>query len=77
MGQIPWETALSVFIGTLPMLGVVAWNLMDVKSLRVEMRSEFTAIRAELSLIRTELTKLTERVAILEERDRHNRLVTK
>ena len=90
--QIPWGAAVAVFMGTLPLLGVMIWNMMDVRTLRTEMRTElasirteirtelasirtemtagFASIRSELSMIRTDLTKLTERVAILEERDR-------
>lgn len=53
------STALGVLLGTVPLLGMLAWNMVEVKE-----------IRKELSLIRTELSKITERVAILEERDR-------
>lgn len=53
------STALGVFLGTVPLLGMLAWNMVEVKE-----------IRRELSLIRTELSKITERVAILEERNR-------
>jgi hypothetical protein len=59
LNQIPWGVAVAVFMGTLPLLGVMVWNMVEVKE-----------IRRELSLIRTEITKLTERLAILEERDR-------
>lgn len=45
-----WQTALGVFIGTLPMLGVVVWNLVEVKS-----------IRQELVQIRERLATLEER----------------
>jgi Skp family chaperone for outer membrane proteins len=74
-----WQLTLSVFLGTLPLLGIMAWNLMDVKALRAEMRSEFQQIRSELQQIRNELLQirnelalLRERVAILEERDRQH-----
>jgi hypothetical protein len=77
-------SALPVFLGTLPLLAVMVWNLMDVKSLRGErsqlrgemnqlraqMNAEFQAIRAELIAIRAEIAGLRELVAILEERDR-------
>lgn len=53
------STALGVLLGTVPLLGMLAWNMVEVKE-----------IRRELSLIRTELSKITERVAILEERNR-------
>ncbi len=56
--QIPWGTAL-VFVGTLPILGTMVWNLIEFKGIRAEV----TEIRKELSLIR-------ERRATLEERDR-------
>lgn len=59
MNQIPWGTALAVFLGTLPLLGVVAWNLIEVKSIRVE-----------LIQIRNEIAQIRERLATLEERDR-------
>jgi hypothetical protein len=74
-----WQLTLSVFLGTLPLLGIMAWNLMDVKALRAEMRSEFLQIRHELNQIRNDLTQIRnelalirERVAILEERDRQH-----
>lgn len=66
---MPWQNALAVFIGTLPILGLIAWNLIDV-------RSQLTEIRKELAEIRKELSKLTERVATLEERDRWTHPVT-
>ena len=78
--MIPWETAGAVFLGTVPLLGAVLWNLMDVRSIRTDLaqiRVELGQIRVDISQIRADLTKLTERVAILEERDRHTgRLVT-
>jgi hypothetical protein len=76
---VNWQLTLSVFLGTLPLLGIMAWNLMDVKALRAEMRSEFLQIRHELNQIRNDLTQIRnelalirERVAILEERDRQH-----
>lgn len=59
MNQIPWGTALAVFLGTLPLLGVMVWNLVEVKG-----------IRAELIEIRKDIANIRERVAVLEERDR-------
>lgn len=77
MNEIPWSLTLAVFLGTLPLVGLMAWNLMDVKALRSEMRTEFAQIRNELSQVRNEISKgsnelalIRERLAILEERDR-------
>jgi len=61
-----WQFALAVFMGTLPLLGAVLWNLMEVKSIRAELLE----IRAELSQIRADIGNIRERVATLEERDR-------
>lgn len=67
MTQIPWGMAVAVFLGTLPLLGVIVWNLIEVKGLR-----------GEVVEIRKELTNIRERLAILEERDRWTHpLVTK
>ena len=66
MAAIPWDTAFAVFLGTLPLLGAVVWNLMEVKGIR----QELVEIRRELVEIRKDLAKLGERVATLEERDR-------
>jgi predicted nucleic acid-binding Zn-ribbon protein len=84
MNPIPWGSALPVFLGTLPLLGVMVWNLVDMKTLRSEMnqlRTELRAelnqlrseIRTELQAIRAELANIRERVATLEERDRLTR----
>ena len=73
--QIPWTMALAVFLGTLPILGTIVWNLAEVKTLRTEMRNEFAAIRVELSAIKEQISSIRERVATLEERDRHTQLV--
>jgi hypothetical protein len=59
MSQIPWGTAIAVFVGTLPIFGLLTWNLIEVKS-----------IRAELIQIRTDIAAIRERLATLEERDR-------
>jgi len=63
MSQIPWGLALAVFMGTLPLLGVMVWNLVGVKALRAEINQFRSEVRAELTNIR-------ERLAALEERDR-------
>jgi hypothetical protein len=57
--MIDTKLALSIFVGTVPILGAIVWNL--VKLDRIEKRVD--AIVAELTLIR-------ERLATLEERDR-------
>lgn len=67
MNQISWNLALAVFVGTVPLLGAVLWNLMSVQNIKAELLQ----IRIELTQIRIDLGKLTERVAILEERDRN------
>jgi hypothetical protein len=63
-----WQTALAVFLGTLPLLGLLGWNLIEVKS-----------IRAEILTINHTLADIRERLATLEERDRwtHGPLVSK
>jgi hypothetical protein len=69
-----WQFAFGVFTGTLPLLGVIIYNLIEVKGIRAELLQ----IRMELSQIRTDLASVRERVAILEERDRWTHpLVTK
>lgn len=59
MNQIPWANTTAVFLGTLPLLFIMVWNLIDVKS-----------IKAELVNIREEIARIRERLATLEERDR-------
>jgi hypothetical protein len=63
-----WQLALGVFLGTLPLLGVIIWNLIEVRS-----------IRAEILTINHILADIRERLATLEERDRwtHPGLMTK
>jgi len=58
-----WQLGLGVFLGTLPLTGLILWNLLELKSFRSE-------VRTELNGIHTELTNIRERVATLEERDR-------
>ena len=59
MNQIPWANTAAVFLGTLPLLFVMVWNLIDVK-----------AIRNELIQIRSDIASIRERLATLEERER-------
>ena len=56
MNQIPWGQALAVFLGTLPLLGVMVWNLVEVK----EIRKEIASIRERLATLeeRDRLTHL-------------------
>jgi hypothetical protein len=70
MNQIPWGTAAAVFLGTLPLLGAVLWNLMDIKGFRSEFNQFRSEVRTELKAIQTEITAIRERLATLEERDR-------
>jgi hypothetical protein len=56
-----WQLALGVFAGTLPLTGLILWNLIEVRS-----------IRAELVLIRERLATLEER-----DRWTHPQVVTK
>lgn len=44
---MPWTEALAVFIGTLPVFGALVWNLIEVRSIRVEI----TAIRERLATL--------------------------
>ena len=32
-----WQIALGVFTGTLPLLGLIVWNLIEAKSIRAEL----------------------------------------
>ena len=70
MHEIPWGTTAAVFLGTLPLLGVLAWNLMEVKTFRAEVRAEFTQIRAELAQLRAEITNIRERLAMIDREGR-------
>jgi hypothetical protein len=54
---MPWQSALAVFIGTLPVFGVLVWNLVEVKTLRTD-----------IGLIKEEITKVRERLARIEQR---------
>jgi hypothetical protein len=56
-----WQLALAVFAGTLPLTGLILWNLIEVRT-----------IRSELVLIRERLATLEER-----DRWTHQPLVTK
>ena len=53
------QQMLVIFGGTLPLLGVLIWNLIDVR----EIKKEVITIRGDTSSIK-------ERLATLEERDR-------
>lgn len=66
MNQIPWSQTLAIFLGTLPLLGAVVWNL--VKLDRIEKR---------VDTIVGELADIRERIATLEERDRWTHGVVK
>jgi len=61
-----WQMAAAVFLGTLPLLGVGIWNLVEVKT-----------IRSELSSINQTLANIRERLATLEERDRWTHPIVK
>jgi len=56
---IPWGNVLAIFLGTLPILGALLWNLIEVKS-----------IRSELVQVRNDISSIRKRLATLEERDR-------
>jgi ABC-type enterochelin transport system permease subunit len=58
MNQIPWGSAAAIFVGTLPLLGVMVWNVVEVRTFRSEVRAEFAQIGAELVLIRECLAAL-------------------
>lgn len=47
MNQVPWNNAAAVFIGTLPLLFVMVWNLIDVKSIKADIAS----IRERLAIL--------------------------
>lgn len=76
-----WKMALGIFVGTLPLLGVILWSLLDfrafkteirgdVQEFKKEVREEFRLMRAQLSNIQEAITDIKERLATLEERDR-------
>jgi len=44
MSAAIWQMAAAVFLGTLPLLGVIVWNLIEVKTIR----SELSAINQTL-----------------------------
>ncbi len=71
--NVPWSTALAVFLGTLPVFGVIVWNLIEVQSLRSDMttmRNEMSSLRKDIAQefkeIRQDLSKINERLAVLE-----------
>ena len=66
MNQIPWANTTAVFLGTLPLLFVMVWNLIDVKSIKADLLQ----IRGELAAINDHIAAIRERLATLEERDR-------
>jgi hypothetical protein len=51
--------ALPIFLGTLPLLVTLVFNLLDTKQ-----------IKTEIIKIRDDITSIKDRLAILEERDR-------
>jgi hypothetical protein len=57
--MIDWKAALTIFVGTLPLLLALILNLLDVKQ-----------VKTELIKIREDITSIKERLATLEERDR-------
>jgi hypothetical protein len=65
MQAMPWQTALAVFVGTLPILSVIVWNLLKVDR-----------IEKKLDAVISELANIRERLATLEERDRWTHPVT-
>ena len=44
---MPWNVAIGVFMGTLPLLGVMVWNLIEVK----EIRKDIVNIRERLATL--------------------------
>lgn len=67
---MPQNLVIQIILGTTPLLvvftsvlGVIIWNLIELKSFKAE-------IRIELSQINQSLTNIKERLATLEERDR-------
>ena len=68
--MIDLRLALTIFVGTLPLLGAVLWNLMKIDRLEKRIDARLDAIATELIDIRKTLASLAERIATLEERDR-------
>lgn len=72
-----WQT----FLATLPLLGALIFNILDVRSLkgnldkfREDTKLDFKEIRAEIKVefkeVKDELGKIKERLSVLEDRDR-------
>lgn len=76
---MPNNLALQVFLGTLPLLGGVLWNLVQNERRFASIEARFASIEARLARIEArldelfnKLSSLAERVATLEERDRQS-----
>jgi len=76
MIEVQWQLVLAIFLGglplVLPVIALLAWNLIEVKSGFAQIRAELLQIRSELSQIKTDISSIRERVAVLEERDRQH-----
>lgn len=59
MNYIDLKGIITIFTGTLPLLAVLIFNLLDVKSIKVEIID-----------IKKDIASIRERLATLEERDR-------
>jgi len=59
VNQIPWAQSVPVFLGTLPLLFVMVWNLIDVKSIKADIAS----IRERLAILE-ERDRLTHPVLV-------------
>jgi hypothetical protein len=60
MNQILWGQAVAVFLGTLPLFGVMVWNLIEVKEIRkdiVSIRERLATLEERDRLIHPILTK--------------------
>jgi chromosome segregation ATPase len=70
---------MQVFLGTLPLLGAVLWNLLQNERRFAALEARLASFEARLARIEArlddlfgKLSALAERIAVLEERDRHS-----
>lgn len=66
---IPWNMALAVFIGSLPIFAAIVWNLIDLKAMRAELRdlhSRIDALSARIDALAVKVGELAERVSKIE-----------
>jgi hypothetical protein len=55
------NNVLTIILGTVPLLGTILWNLIELKDFKREIREEFRLIRVELKDIGKEISGIKER----------------